>query len=68
VPNIRVGVAWDLRERGSAQGKGARECRAPQAEGKISSQLPTRKEATWSKKKKKEGRVRHDKEAPACTE
>ncbi len=51
----------------SAQGKGAREGRAPQAEGKISSQLPTRKEATWSRKKK-EGWVRRDEEEPACTE
>jgi hypothetical protein len=41
--------------------------RAPQAEREISSQLPTRKEATWSRKKK-EGRIRHDEEEPACTE
>ncbi len=52
---------------GSAQGKGVKEGRAPQARTKISSQLPTRKEATWSRKKK-EGQVRHDLEEPACTE
>jgi hypothetical protein len=40
---------------GSAQRKGVRESRAPQAERKISGQLPARKEATWSRKKK-EGR------------
>ncbi len=60
-------MPWDLREIESAQGKGARECRAPQAERKISSQPPTRKEATWSMKKK-EGRVRRDEEEPVCTE
>jgi hypothetical protein len=52
---------------GSAQRKGVREGRAPQAGREISSQLPARKEATWSKKKKEE-RVRHDEEDPACTE
>jgi hypothetical protein len=51
---------------GSAQGKEAREGRAPQAEREISSHLPSRKEATWSRKKK-EGRVRCDEEEPACT-
>jgi hypothetical protein len=40
---------------------------APQAGREISSQLPARKEATWSKKKKEE-RVRQDEEDPACTE
>jgi hypothetical protein len=48
---------------GSAQGKGVREGQAPRAGREISSQLPARKEATWSKKKK-EGRVRHDEEDP----
>jgi hypothetical protein len=42
---------------------------APQTESKISSQPLAGKEstATWSKKKK-ERRVRHDKEDPSCTE
>jgi hypothetical protein len=52
---------------GSARGKGVREGQAPQAGRKISSQLPTRKEATWSRMKK-EGQVRRDEEEPACTE
>ncbi len=52
---------------GSAQGKGVREGQAPQTKREISSQLPVRKEATWSQRKK-EGRVRHVKEEPACTE
>jgi hypothetical protein len=52
---------------GSAQGKGVRGGRAPQAEREISSQLPTRKEATWSMKKK-DGQVRRDEEEPACIE
>jgi hypothetical protein len=60
-------VAWDLREMGSAQGKGVREGQAPQARREISSQHPARKEATWSSKKK-EGRVGRDEEEPACTE
>jgi hypothetical protein len=51
----------------SAQGKGVRDGQAPQAERKISSQLPARKEATWSRKKM-EGWVRRDEEEPACTE
>jgi hypothetical protein len=36
--------------------------------GKISSQLPERKETTWSRKKKEEGWYRRDEEEPACTE
>jgi hypothetical protein len=66
VPNIRVGVAWDLRG-GVSSGEGGEGVSGPSSRGKISSQLPTRKEATWSRKKK-EGRVRRDKEEPACTE
>ncbi len=45
-PTQEWGVAWDLREMGSAQGKGAREGQAPQTGREISSQLPARKEAT----------------------
>jgi hypothetical protein len=44
-----------------------REGQAPQTRREISSQLPARKEATWSRRKK-EGRVRHDEEQPACTD
>jgi hypothetical protein len=47
---------------GSAQEKGVREGQAPQTRREISSQLPARKEATWSRKK------RCDEEEPACTE
>jgi hypothetical protein len=39
----------------------------PQTRSEISSQLPARKEATKSRRKK-ERRVRRDKEDPACTE
>jgi hypothetical protein len=52
---------------GSAERKGAREGQAPQRRSKISSQLPARKEATWSRRKK-ERRVRRDEEDPTCTE
>jgi hypothetical protein len=52
---------------GSAQGKGVRENQAPQTRREISSQLPARKEATWSRRKK-ERRGRHEKEEPVCTE
>ncbi len=52
---------------GSAHGKGVREGQAPQTRSEISSQLPARKEATWSRRKK-ERKVRPDKEDPACTE
>jgi hypothetical protein len=61
------GVAWDLREMGSAQGKGVREGQSPQAGREISIQLPARKEATWSRKRK-EGQVRRDEEDLACKE
>jgi hypothetical protein len=57
----------DLRDMGSTQEKGVREDQAPQTKREISSQLPARKEATWSRRKK-EGRVRHDEEEPACIE
>jgi hypothetical protein len=66
-PTQEWGIAWNLREMGSIQGKGVREGQAPQAGRKISSQLPAKKEASWSRKKKEE-RVRHDEEEPACTE
>jgi hypothetical protein len=52
---------------GSAQWKGVKEGQDPQAGREISSQLPARKEATWSRKRK-EDQVRRDEEDPACTE
>jgi hypothetical protein len=61
------GVGRCLREMGSAQGKVARGGQAPQTRSEMSSQLPARKEATWSRRNK-ERRVRCDEEDPACTE
>ncbi len=66
-PTQKRGVAWDLREMGSAWGRGVREGPAPQEVEKISSHHPARKEAT-GRMKKKEGRVGRDEEGPACTE
>ncbi len=37
MPDMGVGLAWDLREMGSAWGRGAREGPAPQEAGKLSS-------------------------------
>ncbi len=61
------GIAWDLREMGSAWGRGVMGDPAPQKAGKISSQCSARKEATW-RRKKKEGAVGRYKEGPAPTE
>jgi hypothetical protein len=66
-PTWEQGVAWDLREMGSAWGRGVREGPAPQEARKISSQCSAREEATW-RRKKKEGRVEHDEEEPVRTE
>jgi hypothetical protein len=65
----RWDVAWNPREMGSTWAGRVREGPAPQAESKISSQLPTEKETTasWSGKKTAR-RVRRDKEDPLCTE
>jgi hypothetical protein len=52
---------------GSAQGKGVREGQAPKTRREIISQLPAWKKATRSRRKK-ERRVRHEEEEPACTE
>jgi hypothetical protein len=67
VPNTRIGLAWNLMEMGSAQKGGGREGQGPQTRKEISNQLPARKEATWSRRKK-ERRVRCDEEERACTE
>jgi hypothetical protein len=66
-PTWERGVAWNLREMGSAWGRGLREGPAPQKAGKISSQCLARNEATW-RRKKKEGQVVRDEEGPAQTE
>jgi hypothetical protein len=66
-PTEGYGAARDLREMGSAEGKGVREGQAPQTRSKISSQLPARKEVTWSRRKK-ERRARREEEDLACTE
>ncbi len=66
VPDRRVGCCLGPERNGVNPG---REGPAPQKGSEISSQLPARKEATvtWSRRKK-ERRVRHDEEDPACTE
>jgi hypothetical protein len=67
-PTLERGVAWGLREMGSAWGRGVREGLAPQNAGEISSQRSARKEATsWRRKKKEEG-IGHDQEGPVPTE
>ncbi len=45
-------VAWDLREMGSAWGKGVTEGPAPKEAGKISSQGPTKAGTTWASTRK----------------
>jgi hypothetical protein len=60
------GIAWDLREMGSAWRRGVKGGPAPQKAGKISSQCSARKEATW-RRKRKEGGVGRDEEVPALT-
>ncbi len=54
VPDMKAGVGWDLREMGSAQGRGVREGQAPQGVEKISSQLL---QGRWQHG---EGRIRKD--------
>ncbi len=67
MPNIRVGRCLGPEGNEVSSEEGGEGGPGPQAGRKISSQLPARKEATWSRKKK-EGRVMHDEEEPACTE
>jgi hypothetical protein len=66
-PTWERGIAWDLREMGSAWGRGVREGLSPQKARKISSQRSVREEATW-RRKRKEGQVGRDEEGPARTE
>jgi hypothetical protein len=67
VTNVGWAVAWDLREMGSAWGKGAREGLAPKEARKISSQCSARAETTWTRTRK-EGQVGRDEERSAQTE
>ncbi len=66
-PTWEQAVAWELREMGSAWGKGAREGPAPQEAGEISSQGSTRAEKTWTRMRKA-GQVGCDEEGSAQTE
>ncbi len=65
--NVRVGRCLGPEGNGVSSGEGGEGGPGPPSRGKISSQLPARKEATWSRKKKA-GWVGHDEEEPACTE
>jgi hypothetical protein len=70
VPDTRTGRCLEPDGNGvsSKRGEGGvREGQAPQTRREISSQLPARKEVTWSRRKK-ERRVRRNEEEPACTE
>jgi hypothetical protein len=60
-------VAWDLREMGSAWGKGVREGLAPQEAREISSQCSTRAETTWTRTRRN-GQFGRDEEGSARTE
>ncbi len=51
-PMWKRAVAWDLREIGSAWGKGVTEGPAPKEVGKISSQGPTKAGTTWASTRK----------------
>ncbi len=66
-PYKGVGCCPGPGRNGVSSGKGARQGQAPLTRGTISSLVPARKEATWSRRKK-ERRARRDKEDPACTE
>ncbi len=63
VPNMGAGpgVAWDLREMGSAWVRGVREGTAPQEVRKISSRCSTRAETTW-RRTWRNGQVGRDEE------
>ncbi len=68
VADTRVGRCLEPEGNEISAGEGGEGGPGPlNKEGDISSQLPTRKEATWSRRKK-ERRVRRDEEEPACTE
>ncbi len=60
-------VAWDLREMGSALGRGVREGPAPQEAKEKSSQGSARAGTTWTRTRKA-GQVGRDEEGSAQTE
>ncbi len=66
MPDTGVGRCLGPEGNGVSSGEGGEGGPGPQTRSEISSQLPARKEATWSRRKK-ERRVRHDEEDPACT-
>jgi hypothetical protein len=67
VPDMKVGCCRGPEGNGVSSGEGGEGGPGPQGAEKISSLLPTRKEATW-RRKKKEGQVGRDEEGTACTE
>jgi hypothetical protein len=67
VPNMRVERFLGPEGNGVSSGEGGEGGPGFPSRKEDSSQLPTRKEATWSGEKK-EGRVGCDEEEPACTE
>ncbi len=67
MPDTRVGHWVGPEGNGVSTGEGGEGGPGPPSKEGISSQLPARKEATWSRKKE-EGRVRRDEEEPAGTE
>jgi hypothetical protein len=66
-PTWERGIAWCLREMGSAWGRGVREGPAPHEAREISSQCSTRAETKW-RRTRRNGQVRRDKEGSARTE
>ncbi len=66
-PKWERGVAWALREMGSARGRGVREGAAPQEAREISSQRSTRAGTTWTRTRRSE-QIGHDEEGSAHTE
>jgi hypothetical protein len=65
VPDTRVGSCLGPEGNGVSSGQGGEGGPGPpQTRSEISSQLPARKEATWSRRKK-ERRVRRDEEDPS---
>jgi hypothetical protein len=67
VPDTRIGHCLEPEGNGVSSGEGVEGGQAPQTRREISSQLPARKESTWSRRKK-ERRLRRDKDEPACRE
>jgi hypothetical protein len=66
-PTWKRAIAWDLREMGSAWGRGVREGPAPQEAGKISSQCSAEAGTTWPMTRKT-NQVGHDEGGSPRTE